>query len=131
MNISIFILFNAANKVFGLPTGLLESICYVESNHKVSAIHLNDGKGHSYGICQVKYSTAKWLGYKGTEQDLMKPETNIFYAGKLLKRQILRYDGNIEKAIVAYNRGNSKDLNQSRYSQKVIKQWRNAFYVKR
>jgi soluble lytic murein transglycosylase-like protein len=36
-----------------------------------------------------------------------------------------RYNGNVTKAIIAYNRGNAKDLIRTEYSDKVISQWRN------
>jgi len=63
---------------FGLPPDLLSSVCYVETGHKVEAIHKNDGHGDSIGICQIKLASAQTVGYKGTEKDLLKPEVNIF-----------------------------------------------------
>lgn len=109
-----------------LPTGLLSSLCYVETTHKVTAIAYNDGKTHSYGICQIKIETAKGLGFKGTEIDLMKPENNIYYAGLYLKYQTIRYKGDMPRAITAYNRGKSTGNGHSEYYLKVNKQWRIA-----
>jgi soluble lytic murein transglycosylase-like protein len=106
-----------------LPPGLLESVCWVESRHVVSAIHHDDGSGDSLGICQVKYKTAKWLGFKGTEKDLMKPGNNIKVSAMYLRYQINRYK-NVEKALIAYNRGNAKNLTRTKYSIKVINKWR-------
>lgn len=105
-----------------LPKGLLESLCYVESTWRVNAIHKDDGNSNSVGICQVKLSTARYLGFKGTEKDLMLPENNIKYAAKYLSKNITRYT-DITKGIVAYNRGNAKGLTSTKYSTKVIKQW--------
>lgn len=107
---------------YQLPNGLLSSLCYVESNHK-NVISYNDGKTNSYGICQIKYETAKHLGFKGTELDLMKPENNIKYAGKYLKHQLTRYNGDVKKAVIAYNRGNAKDLTSTKYQIKVFNRW--------
>ncbi len=114
----------------GLPTGLLSSVCYIESTHNINAISHYDGKTHSYGICQIKLETAKTLGFKGTAAELMKPKINIHYAGKYLQKQILRYD-NTTRGIVAYNRGNAKALTRSKYSDRVIKHWGENNNVKR
>lgn len=112
----------------GIPEGLLESLCYVETKHDVSAIAYFDGKTHSYGICQIKYKTAKSLGFKGSEEELMIPKNNIYYAGKFLAYQHKRYK-NWTKAVIAYNRGNAKGLTNSAYSVKVFKQWKGSKYV--
>lgn len=108
---------------FNIPDGLLSSLCYVESRHIASIIHEDDGASHSYGICQVKLETARYLGFMGTEKQLLKPENNIYYAAKYLSKQIRRYR-DITRGIVAYNRGNSLLLTRSMYSDKVIKRWR-------
>lgn len=107
----------------GLPTNLLSSLCYVESKHDINAIHHDDGTSNSVGVCQVKLKTAKWLGFKGTEKQLMNPKTNIYYAGLYLKYQLKRYKS-IEKAVISYNKGNAKGLTSSRYQVTVFKQWR-------
>ena len=123
MNILLALFFVSASNVFNLPPGLLASVCFVESSHNVFAVHLNDGSSDSLGVCQVHTTTARWLGFEGEENDLMDPQTNIYYAAKYLNYQISRYHGNISKALVAYNRGNAKGLTRSEYSDKVLKQW--------
>jgi len=124
MNI-LNVLFISAATQFSLPPGLLDSLCYVESKHDIKAIHFNDGGSNSVGICQIKRSTAKDLGFKGTEEDLMKPEINIYYAAAYLNHQIKRY-GQIEKAVIAYNQGHAGKLTNTKYSKKVFKQWRST-----
>jgi len=121
MNITLMLIFMAASNQNHLPPGLLESVCIIESNLNPTAIHHHDGNGDSLGICQIKYNTAKSLGFKGTEKDLMDPKTNIQYAAKYLAHQIHRYHGNIQKGLIAYNQGSAKDLTRSKYSDKVIK----------
>ncbi len=98
-------------------------MCYVESSHRIAVIHHNDGDGHSLGICQIKLKTAKWLGFKGTEKELMNPKVNIYYAGKYLKHQIRRYKS-IEKGVIAYNFGHAGVLTTSKYQVKVYAIWR-------
>lgn len=120
---TLTVLFIAASIQYGLPQGLLSSLCYIESTHNIHAIHRDDGTANSVGVCQIQLPTAKGLGFKGTEKDLMKPENNIKYAAKYLKHQIDRYNSTI-KGIIAYNRGSAKNLTSTAYSAKVIKQWR-------
>lgn len=119
----IAFLFVTNTAQFNLPPNLLSSLCYVESKHNPNAIHKDDGKTDSLGICQVKLATAKSLGYKGTAKGLLNPNANIYYAAKYLSYQRSRYHGSISKAIIAYNRGNAKGLILSEYSVKVTKQW--------
>lgn len=123
MSLILFNLFLFASLQHGLPDRLLSSLCYVESKHDVSAYHEDDGKGNSVGICQVKLSTARMLGFKGTEKQLMVPQTNIVYAARYLRHQMDRYDGNITYAIISYNQGSRKSLTKTNYSCKVIKRW--------
>lgn len=105
-----------------LPPGLLQSICYTESTYRISAIHRDDGTTDSLGLCQIKYKTAKWMGFKGSEQQLMEPHLNAYYAAKYLRYQITRYKS-INKAVIAYNKGNSKGLTTTQYQIKVYKEW--------
>jgi soluble lytic murein transglycosylase-like protein len=117
-------LFTAFSLQYGLPPGLLSSLCYVESKHKVSAMHHDDGGENSIGVCQIKLSTAKDLGFKGTEKDLMNPKRNIHYAAKYLSKQVKRYNGSIEKAVIAYNIGHAGTLTSTKYQVKVFTKWR-------
>lgn len=123
MAFTLWLLFTVNTKQQNLPPGLLQSVCWVESKYNVSAIHHDDGNGDSLGICQVKYKTAKWLGFKGSEKYLMKPENNIKVSAMYLRYQLNRYK-DVRRAITAYNRGNARGLTSSKYSDKVIRKWR-------
>lgn len=117
-------LFIAISSQNHLPPGLLSSLCYIESHHNPKAVHHDDGPGgDSLGICQIKLITAKEMGYKGTKKQLMQPSTNIRYAAKFLRYQLKRYNNNVAKAVIAYNRGNSKCLTTSKYQRKVFTKW--------
>ena len=107
----------------GLPPGLLASVCYIESNHRINAVHKKDGKEDSLGVCQIKYKTAKFMGFKGSRQQLMEPVANIYYAAKYLKYQTKRYK-KVDKAVIAYNLGNSRGLTTTAYQRKVFNKWR-------
>src|ERR1700692_3723359 len=100
MNIAfLFILYSAQ---FNLPDGLLSSLCYVESGHNIEAVHLADGNGNSIGACQIKLKTARFMGFRGTEKQLMRPDVNIYYAAWYLRYQINRYRS-VRKGVIAYN----------------------------
>jgi soluble lytic murein transglycosylase-like protein len=116
-----FLLSTAQNN---LPPNLLPSICYVESKYNPKAIHLDDGPEDSLGVCQLHLSTARLMGFKGKKSDLLNPEINIKYAGKYLKHQLIRYHGDVNKAIIAYNKGSAKQLTTSKYQRTVISEWR-------
>lgn len=120
--------FLAVTNTFSLPTGLLSAVCFVESGHKPTAMHKDDGHGNSVGLCQIKIGTAKLLGFKGTEKDLLNPNINAYYSGKYLSKQLTRYNGNAKMAIAAYNAGtcrwNSSDMIVNRkYVSKVYIAW--------
>lgn len=123
MGTSLTLIFIAATNTFNLPNNLLSSLCYVESAHNVNAVHNDDGNGDSLGVCQVKFNTAKFMGFKGDEEDLMDPRVNAYYAAKYLAHQINRYNS-IEKGIIAYNMGSAKQLTETEYSVKVMNEWR-------
>ena len=124
MNVILSIIVTATT-TFNLPTNLLMAVCYTESKLDPQAVHHDDGGSDSLGLCQIKLSTAQWLGFTGTREQLMNPETNAYYSAKYLKHQLLRYNNNITKAIIAYNRGSAGDLKSTEYSAKVLTNLKN------
>lgn len=106
---------------------MLSAVCMVESGHNASAYTAHDGGSPSIGACQIKYATAKTLGFRGTPRDLQFPETNAYYAAKYLRKQLDRYDNNQFRAIAAYNAGKVK-LHKGvyvnhKYVNRVIATW--------
>lgn len=120
---TLTLLFLTMSSQYHLPPGLLSALCYVESKHNVSAVHHDDGNSDSLGVCQIKYETAKWLGFKGTKKQLMEPKYNVKYAAKYLSYQLNRYR-NVNRAVIAYNIGNAKGLTNTKYQARVFKEWR-------
>ena len=125
----LLLIFAMVTQTYSLPPKLLSALCYVESGHKVTAINVNDGGADSLGVCQIKLTTAKLVGYKGTAKELHKsPFLNISFAGKYLKKQLTRYNGDIVQAIAAYNAGRCRFNNKGQiknriYVSKVLKAW--------
>lgn len=102
-----------------VPFELLRAICTVESNLNPLAINQYDGGSPSYGLCQIKYATAKMVGYRGDPKGLLNVETNTLYAARYLKRAITRYKADWLKAISAYNAGKASQYNV-KYVNKVL-----------
>lgn len=103
----------AAAKAVGVSPSLLLAICTHESGLKNTYVH-NDGGSPSIGICQIKYNTARLMGYNGQEKDLLDPKINALYAAKYLKWQKQRYGGNYMKATAAYNAGTFNKSNKTK-----------------
>lgn len=102
MTFSSIILYAA--KSVGVSGSLLLAICTFESK-LVNTISPHDNGSPSYGICQIKESTARMLGFNGQREDLMNPSINAKYAALYLKKQLERYDGDLCMATAAYNAG--------------------------
>ena len=102
----------------GIDPALIYSICHVESTGRVAAYTPHDGDGTpSYGVCQIKMNTARHMGFKGTEAELLQASTNAKYAAKYVIWQYKRYN-DLLKAISAYNVGHSSS--NDRYVNKVM-----------
>lgn len=126
--ITLTMLFTAATQTVDLPKGLLSALCYVESHHNPKAVHKDDGNSSSLGICQIKHETAKLMGFKGSQAHLMDPKVNTIYAAKYLKKQLVRYNNDIPKAVAAYNSGTYKENKHKKpvneqYVRKVFAAW--------
>lgn len=120
---TLLLIFNTISLEYKLPPNLLMALCTVESSLNAKAVHKYDGDGTSYGMCQIKIATAKFVGFKGHAKELFDPAINVLYAAKYLKFQVDRYKGNYAKAITAYNKGHSQGHGSSDYLAKVVNQW--------
>ena len=57
------------------------------------------------GLTQLMPSTARWLEPGITRSELRDPETNLRIGFKYLRQLIDKYEGDVDLALVAYNRG--------------------------
>ena len=80
----------------GLPPAFVESVAKVESAFQPGAI---SPKG-AIGVMQLMPDTAKTLG-----ADPHDPRQNIEAGTRLLRDLLLKYDGDVVKALAAYNAG--------------------------
>ncbi|MCM2503262.1 transglycosylase SLT domain-containing protein [Aureimonas altamirensis] len=63
-----------------VPRELAYAVVRVESRYNPKAV----GPGGVYGLSQIKPATARSLGFSGSAQDLLDPETNLKYGMKYL-----------------------------------------------
>jgi hypothetical protein len=65
---------------YDVPESLIHRVVKRESNYNPKAYHAGN-----YGLMQIRYRTAKGLGYEGSAPGLYDAETNLKYAVKYLK----------------------------------------------
>ncbi len=87
--------------VYGVPESLVHRVVHRESRYNPKAYHKN---GY-WGLMQIKYATAKSMGYDGPPEGLLNAETNLKYAIKYLRGAWLVADNSNDNAIRLYARG--------------------------
>ncbi len=80
----------------GLPAAFVESVAKTESSFNPAAV---SPKG-AIGVMQLMPGTAKALGAEPAD-----PAQNIDAGARLLRELLLKYDGDVAKALAAYNAG--------------------------
>ena len=84
----------------GVPAELVLRGIMRESRYNPRAVHAGN-----YGMMQIKLQTARGLGYTGTAQGLLDPETNLTYAVKYLAGAYRVAGGNHNRAVAYYAGG--------------------------
>ena len=82
---------------YNLRPGLIKAVIRAESNFQVRAVSHAGAKG----LMQLMPATAGELGVT----DIFDIEQNIDGGAKYLRRMLDRFDGNVRKALAAYNAG--------------------------
>jgi soluble lytic murein transglycosylase-like protein len=89
------------SKIYEVPEALLHRIVHRESRYNSKAYN----KRGYFGLMQIKYNTAKSMGYDGAPAGLFDAETNIKYAAKYLRGAWLVSDSKEDDAVRLYARG--------------------------
>ena len=113
------------SRLYNVDKHLVCAIIKVESNFNPLAINKNDGSSDSLGLMQIKYSTARLLGFRGTKKQLIMPEYNIKYGVKYLAKAKEKFN-NTKHIIQAYNGGLAvKTKPSTPYTERVLmaKDW--------
>jgi soluble lytic murein transglycosylase-like protein len=76
----------------------------------------------SYGLLQIMFPTARQYGFKGQPEELFVPETNVEIACKIFKNLLEWSEGDIPKALAAYNggKGNWTGIRPQAYAREVL-----------
>lgn len=93
-------LVNKYASIYGMPSELIHRVIRRESRYNPSAYHRGN-----YGLMQIRYATAKSLGYDGKPEGLFDPETNLKYAIKYLRGAWMVAENNTDGAVRLYARG--------------------------
>jgi soluble lytic murein transglycosylase-like protein len=86
--------------MYGLPEALVHRIVKRESKYNPKAHH-----GPHWGLMQIRYDTARTMGYRGKPKGLLDVDANLKYGVKYLAGAYLVAGGNAEKAARYYRSG--------------------------
>jgi len=86
--------------LYDVPEHLVHHVVRRESNYNPAAVHRGN-----WGLMQIRYNTAKGLGYDGSPTGLLDAETNLKYAVKYLKGAWIVADKDAKKADWLYRTG--------------------------
>lgn len=84
----------------GVPVSLVHRVIKRESGYNPGAIYAGN-----YGLMQIRLGTARSLGYRGTAEGLLDPETNMTYAVRYLAGAYHAAGGNESRAVALYASG--------------------------
>jgi hypothetical protein len=84
----------------GVPVELVHRVIVRESRYNPRAVHSGN-----YGMMQIRLQTARGMGYTGTAQGLLDPNTNLTYAVKYLAGAYKVAGGNHGRAVSLYASG--------------------------
>ena len=84
-----------------VPVELVHKVIRRESRYQPRVV----GGGYAMGLMQIKYSTARGMGYAGNAQGLLDPETNLYWGVRYLAAAYRYAGGNAELADRFYARG--------------------------
>jgi hypothetical protein len=111
----------------GVPSALALSIFTVESKLKTGRKTWEPNiRAYAYNVPQILYSTAYAEGFRGEPDELLEYQCAIYWAVKHIKTLLDVYNGDICKAIMAYNAGDCVSGNYG-YLEKVLTIYR-AYY---
>jgi soluble lytic murein transglycosylase-like protein len=86
--------------LYDVPESLVHHVVRRETNYNPAAVHRGN-----WGLMQIRYNTARGLGYHGSPSGLLDAETNLKYAVKYLKGAWIVADKDAKRADWLYRTG--------------------------
>lgn len=87
-------------KTHGVPANLVHRVVMRESRYQPGLVH-----HRCYGLMQIKYPTARSMGYTGSERGLLDPKINLTYAVPYLANAYKVAGGNEDRAVALFASG--------------------------
>ncbi|KFG67498.1 lytic transglycosylase domain-containing protein [Microvirga sp. BSC39] len=87
-------------RVHGVPEALVHRVIRRESNYNPRAL----SKGN-FGLMQIRYATARGMGYRGSPSGLLDANTNLTYAVPYLANAYKVAGGSSDRAVALYAGG--------------------------
>ena len=89
----------------GLPADVADAVVHVESDYNPATI----GGVGEIGLMQIRPETAAMLGFRGSKEDLAKPEINIHYGVIYLSKAWRLANGDLCRALMKYRAGHGEE----------------------
>jgi hypothetical protein len=86
--------------IHGVPEAFVHRIVMRESRYHPRLV-----RNHCFGLMQIKYATAREMGYRGDARGLLDPQTNLTYAVPYLANAYRLADGNEDSATALFSSG--------------------------
>jgi soluble lytic murein transglycosylase-like protein len=93
-------LINQYADAYQVPRSLVHRVVIRESRHRPDARN-----GPYYGMMQMLPQTARGMGFRGSDRELLNAETNLTFGVKYLRGAWLLSDGSQDTAVKWYSRG--------------------------
>jgi hypothetical protein len=90
----------------GLPADVAEAVVHVESNYDPSVV----GRVGEIGLMQVRPETAAMLGFRGSNEELARPEVNVHYGVIYLSKAWRLANGDLCRALMKYRAGHGEEI---------------------
>jgi soluble lytic murein transglycosylase-like protein len=87
-------------RTYGVPEALVHRVIRRESNYNPRAL----SKGN-FGLMQIRYATARGMGYRGSPSGLLDANTNLTYAVPYLANAYKVAGGSSDRAVALYAGG--------------------------
>lgn len=90
----------------GLPADIADAVVQVESNYNPYTV----GGVGEIGLMQIRPQTAAMLGFRGSAEELARPEVNIHYGVTYLSKAWRLANGDLCRTLMKYRAGHGEEV---------------------